>query len=115
MISVHEMENLSLQQIEKLLVAAEEARFEASERKQLYGWIERSLCQQEYARQGRRERIEANRCIVDQVAAHTRSKAVLLALLTCVADPSFRAASARALRDHSFLEFRTDRPTAGLP
>ncbi len=38
MISVHETENLSLQQIEKLLVAAEEARFEASERKQLYGW-----------------------------------------------------------------------------
>jgi hypothetical protein len=56
MISVHETENLSLQQIEKLLVAAEEVRFEASERKQLYGWIERLLCQQEYARQARRDR-----------------------------------------------------------
>ena len=56
MISVHQTENLSLQQIEKLLMAAEEVRFEAGERKQLYGWIERSLCQQEYARQGRRER-----------------------------------------------------------
>jgi transposase InsO family protein len=56
MISVHETEKLSLQQIEKFLAAAKEVRFEASERKQVYGWIERLLCQQEYTRQGRRER-----------------------------------------------------------
>lgn len=56
MISVHETEKLSLQQIEKFLAAAKEVRFEASERKQVYGWIERLLCQQEYARQGRRAR-----------------------------------------------------------
>ena len=56
MISVHETEKLSLQQIEKFLAAAKEVRFEASERKEVYGWIERLLCQQEYTRQGRRER-----------------------------------------------------------
>ena len=53
MISVHETEKLSLQQIEKFLAAAKEVRFEASERKQVYGWIERLLCEQEYAWQGR--------------------------------------------------------------
>jgi transposase InsO family protein len=56
MISVHETEKLSLQQIGKFLAAAKEVRFEASERKEVYGWIERLLCQQEYTRQGRRER-----------------------------------------------------------
>ena len=56
MISVHETEKLSLQQIEKFLAAAKEVRFEASERKEVYGWIERLLCQQEYTRQRRRER-----------------------------------------------------------
>jgi hypothetical protein len=53
MISVHETEKLSLQQIEKFLAATKEVRFEASERKEVYGWIERLLCQQEYVRQGR--------------------------------------------------------------
>jgi hypothetical protein len=56
MISVHETEHLSLQQIEKFLAAANEVRFEARERKQLHGWIERLLCQQEYVRHGRRAR-----------------------------------------------------------
>lgn len=56
MISVHETEKLSLQQIERFLAAAKEVRFEASERKQVYGWIERLLCQQEYMQQGRRAR-----------------------------------------------------------
>jgi hypothetical protein len=42
MISVHETEKLSLQQIEQFLLAAKEVRFEAG-----------LLCQQEYLRQGR--------------------------------------------------------------
>jgi hypothetical protein len=56
MISVHETEKLSLQEIEKFLLAAQEVRFEASQREDVYGWIERLLCQQEYVRQGRRAR-----------------------------------------------------------
>ncbi len=56
MISVHEAEKLSLQQIEKFLLAAKEVRFEASQREEVYGWIERLLCQQEYAQQGRKTR-----------------------------------------------------------
>src|ERR1039458_10625594 len=56
MISVHEAEKLSLQEIEQFLLAAKEVRFEASQREEVYGWVERLLCQQEYARQGRRAR-----------------------------------------------------------
>ncbi len=37
-------------------MAAQEVRFEASEREAAYGWIQRLLCQQEYVRQGRRVR-----------------------------------------------------------
>jgi hypothetical protein len=48
MISVHETEKLSLQQIEQFLLAAKEVRFEASQREEIYGWVERLLCQQEY-------------------------------------------------------------------
>jgi hypothetical protein len=56
MISVHETEKLSLQQIEQFLLAAKEVRFEASQREEIYGWVERLLCQQEYVVQGRRAR-----------------------------------------------------------
>jgi transposase InsO family protein len=56
MISVHEAEKLSLQEIEQFLLAATEVRFEASQREEVYAWVERLLCQQEYARQGRRAR-----------------------------------------------------------
>jgi len=56
MISVHEAEKLSLQEIEKFLLASQEVRFEASQREEVYGWVERLLCQQAYARQGRRAR-----------------------------------------------------------
>src|SRR6202163_2207196 len=56
MISVHEAEKLSLEQIEKFLLATEEVRFEASRRAEVYAWIERLLCQQEYSRQGRQAR-----------------------------------------------------------
>ena len=48
MISVHETEKLSLQQIEQFLLAAKEVRLEASQREEIYGWVERLLCQQEY-------------------------------------------------------------------
>jgi hypothetical protein len=56
MISVHETEKLSLQQIEQFLSAAKEVRFEASQREEIHGWVERLLCQQEYVGQGRRAR-----------------------------------------------------------
>ena len=56
MISVHETEKLSLQQIEQFLLAAKEVRFEASQREEIYGWVERLLCRQEYMGQGRRAR-----------------------------------------------------------
>jgi hypothetical protein len=46
MISVHEAEKLSLLEIEPFLLAAKGVRFEASQREEIYGWVERLLCQQ---------------------------------------------------------------------
>jgi len=56
MISVHEAEKLTLEQIEKFLGATEEVRFEANQRAEVYAWVERLLWQQEYSRQGRAAR-----------------------------------------------------------
>jgi transposase InsO family protein len=56
MISVHEAEKLTLEQIVRFLGATEEVRFEASKRAEVYAWVERLLCQQEYSRQGRAAR-----------------------------------------------------------
>jgi hypothetical protein len=56
MISVHEAEKLTLEQIVKFLEATEEVRFEASTRAAVYAWVERLLCQQEYLQQGRAAR-----------------------------------------------------------
>ena len=56
MISVHESEKLSVEQIEGFLRATEEVRFEASSTGGDLPWIEGLLCQQEYAAQGRAAR-----------------------------------------------------------
>jgi hypothetical protein len=48
MISVHESEKPNFQEIEQFLLAATELRFEASQRKEVYAWVERLLCQREY-------------------------------------------------------------------
>ena len=56
MISVHETEKLTLEQIEKFLLATEEVRFEASKRVEVYSWVEQLLCQQEYLGLGRAAR-----------------------------------------------------------
>ena len=73
MISVHETEKLSLQEIEKFLLAAQEVRFEASQREEVYGWIERLLCQQEYVRQGRRAR-GLLRCYIGKMTGLSRAQ-----------------------------------------
>jgi hypothetical protein len=46
MISVHEAEKPGLQHIEKFILAAKEVRFEAGQRAEVYGWMERLLCRQ---------------------------------------------------------------------
>lgn len=77
MISVHETEKLSLQQIEKFLAAAEEVRFEGGERKAIYGWIEQLLCLQEYLRQGRRAR-GLLRCYIAKITGLSRAQVTRL-------------------------------------
>jgi len=49
-------ERLSLEQIEEFLAASEEFRFEANNREELYGWVTRTLVEQEYGGQKRQAR-----------------------------------------------------------
>lgn len=44
---------MSLEQIRAFLEASEEIEFEAAEREEVYQWITRTLCEQEYWKQGR--------------------------------------------------------------
>ena len=46
-------ERLSLKQIQAFLEASDELRFEASDRRELYQWVGRTLVEQEYAGVGR--------------------------------------------------------------
>ena len=46
-------ERLSLEQIRTFLAASEEFRFEAKNREEVYGWVTRTLVEQEYGRQKR--------------------------------------------------------------
>src|ERR1017187_3720304 len=46
-------ERLSLEQIRVFLSASEEFRFEANNRKETYGWVTRTLVEQEYGGQKR--------------------------------------------------------------
>jgi transposase InsO family protein len=46
-------ERLSLEQIRTFLAASEEFRFEANNREEVYGWVTRTLVEQEYSRQKR--------------------------------------------------------------
>jgi transposase InsO family protein len=55
-ISVHEAEKLSLEAIGRFVEASEEIQFEGANRRQVYGWVEGVLVQQEYAQQGKASR-----------------------------------------------------------
>lgn len=46
-------ERLSLEQIRAFLEATDEVRFEAANRAEIYGWISRTLCEQEYWKQSK--------------------------------------------------------------
>jgi transposase InsO family protein len=52
-ISVQEAERLSLEEIRRFVEASEGIRFAGEKREQVYGWIERVLCEQQYAKQGK--------------------------------------------------------------
>jgi hypothetical protein len=46
-------ERLSLEQVRTFLAASEEFRFEANNREEIYGWVTRTLVEQEYGGQKR--------------------------------------------------------------
>jgi hypothetical protein len=50
MISVHDSEKLTLEQVARFLEAAEEVRFEARSQTEVYGWVERLLRQHGYTK-----------------------------------------------------------------
>jgi transposase InsO family protein len=52
-ISVQEAERLSLEEIRRFVEASEGIRFAGEKREQVHGWIERVLCEQQYAKQGK--------------------------------------------------------------
>jgi hypothetical protein len=52
-LNMHQAEKLSLAGIRGFVAASDEPLFEGNEREQVYGWVERVLCQQEYAQQGK--------------------------------------------------------------
>ena len=53
---MHQAEKLSLEGIRRFIQASEEIRFEGYKREQIYTWVERVLCHQEYAQQGKTAR-----------------------------------------------------------
>ncbi|MFZ0590175.1 MAG: hypothetical protein WAM39_06815 [Bryobacteraceae bacterium] len=46
-------ERLSLEQIRAFLEATDEVQFEAANRVEVYGWVSRTLCEQEYWKQSK--------------------------------------------------------------
>jgi len=64
MISVHDAEKLTLEQIAKFLEAAEEVRFEAKSQKAVYDWVERLLRHHRYSQLRRAPRGLLRRYIV---------------------------------------------------
>jgi predicted DNA-binding transcriptional regulator AlpA len=55
-ISVQETEKLSLEEIRRFVEASEAIQLAGEKREQVYGWIERVLCEQQYPRQGKAAR-----------------------------------------------------------
>ena len=53
---MHDAEKLSLEAMGRFVEASEEIRFEAEDRRQLYGWVEQVLVGQQYAHLGKASR-----------------------------------------------------------
>lgn len=90
---MHQAEKLSLEEIGRFVEASEGLRFESKGREQVYGWIERVLCQQEYARQGKAARGLLRRYI-EKITGMSRAQVTrLIARYTAsgrVAAPSYQ-------------------------
>ncbi|MHB1938167.1 MAG: hypothetical protein ACYCOR_16495, partial [Acidobacteriaceae bacterium] len=71
-ISVHQAEKLSLEQIRLLVTASEGVRFESEHRRQMYGWVECVLVEQEYLRQGKAARGLVRRYVEKMTGPATR-------------------------------------------
>lgn len=72
-------ERLSLERIRAFLEAAEEVHFEAGKRGEVYSWISRTLCEQEYWKQGKEAKGLLRRYVQKMTG---RSRAQLTRLIT---------------------------------
>ena len=50
---MQQAEKLSLEQIRAFLQASQEVRFQATQRQEIYEWVTRTICYQEYWKQKR--------------------------------------------------------------
>jgi len=76
-ISVHEAEKFSPEAMGRFVEASGENRFASEGRQQVYGWVERVLVQQEYARQGKAARGLVRRYI-EKMTGMSRSQVTRL-------------------------------------
>jgi hypothetical protein len=76
-ISVHESEQLSLDQIQEFLRASEGIRFEGKTQEQIYGWVEKVLVHHQYLKQGRGER-GLLRCYLEKMTGLSRAQVTRL-------------------------------------
>ncbi len=73
-------EELSLEAIGRFVAASEEVRFEAEDRQQLYGWVERVLVGRQYAQLGKAARGLVRRYIEKMTGL---SRAQVTRLIAC--------------------------------
>lgn len=66
-------ERLSLEQIRVFLEATNEVQFEAAERGEVYAWVSRTLCEQEYWKQ-RKETKGLLRCYLQKMTGLSRAQ-----------------------------------------
>ena len=81
-IRMDDAEKLSLEGIGRFVEASEEIRFEAADREQLYGWVERVLVGQQYAEQGKAARGLVRRYIVKMTGLSRAQETRLIARCT---------------------------------
>ena len=66
-------DKLRLQAIGWFIAASEEVQFEAEDRQQLYGWVERLLVEQQFAQQGKAAR-GLLRCTIECMIGRSRAQ-----------------------------------------
>lgn len=92
-------EQLSLEQIRAFLEATDEVEFEAANRGEIYGWVSRTLCEQEYWKQSKASKGLLRRYLEKMTGL---SRAQVTRLITAYVETG--AVEARCYRRHRFAQ-----------